>query len=248
MIVRSLLMLAVLSAVCACSQPAALDRLSAGEQGRVVEVRSGHLVVMETGLEVRLAGVEAPTLSQPHGREAKDALAKLLLNKEAQLFYGGARRDRYDRALAHVRLSKGRTWVQGELLKAGAVRVRTWPDNRALASEMLEAEARARRKGVGLWAVKTYRVLLPGEARGAFGFQVVEGRVTRVTKRGARTYLDFAESRFSAQIGEADLASFADAGKAPETLPGRLVRARGPVSGGALRLDHPEALELLKSR
>lgn len=246
--VRRLLILLGLAAVCACSGPAALDRLSAGETGRVVEVRSGHLVVMDSGLEVRLAGVEAPTLSQPHGREARDALTKLALNQEVELLYGGARRDRYDRALAHLRLVSGRAWVQQELLKAGAVRVRTWGDNRAMAPEMLEAEARARRKATGLWALDVYRVRVPGERGGAYGFQIVEGRVARVTPSGARTYLDFSQGGLSAQIAASELATFSDAGKSPDALKGKLVRVRGPVSGRSLRLDHPEAVEVLKSR
>lgn len=248
MILRGLLILAVLASVCACSGPAALDRLSAGEEGRVAEVRSGHLVVLDTGLEVRLAGVEAPTPSQPYGREARDTLARLVLNKDVQLLYGGARRDRYDRALAHLRLSKGRVWVQGEMLKTGSVRVRTWADNRALATEMLEVEARARRKSAGLWALDDYRVRLPGETRGASGFQIVEGRVARVARSGTRTYLDFSQGGLSAEVTATDLATFSDAGKAPEALVGKLMRVRGPVSGRSLRLDHPEAVEVLKSR
>ena len=95
--IRRLLAFASLLAVCACGQPAALDRLSAGERGKVVEVRSGHVVVLDSGLLVRLAGVEAPALSQPYGKAAKDRLAGLALNQDVQLFYGGARRDRFDR-------------------------------------------------------------------------------------------------------------------------------------------------------
>jgi len=43
-----------------CADGLALDRLAAGEHGKVAEVRSGDVMVLDGGLMVRLAGLEVP--------------------------------------------------------------------------------------------------------------------------------------------------------------------------------------------
>jgi endonuclease YncB( thermonuclease family) len=231
----------------ACGQAPGLERLAAGEVGKVAEVRSGDTLVLDGGLAVRLAGVEAPKGKQPYSAEAQAALWTLVYGRKVQLLYGGARRDRYQRALAQVKLKDG-GWLERELLRAGAVRVRTWSDNRAMAGPMLEAEAYARNRKLGLWALPAYQVLLPREGANADGFQIVEGRPRRVSG-GDDVMLDF-DNGFSAEIGARALGDFRTAGKAPQQLIGRLLRVRGPIrygSGGlAMRLDHPEQIELLK--
>jgi endonuclease YncB( thermonuclease family) len=227
----------------ACSQAPGLERLAAGESGRVAEVRSGDSLVLASGLAVRLAGVEAPWGAEPYAAEARSALQRIVAGRTVQLLYGGARRNRYGSALAQTRIVGG-PWLEQALLRAGAARVRTWADNRAMAAPMLEAEAYARNRRLGLWALPAYRVLVPGEAVNAEGFQVVEGRVRRVGGGEAVT-LDF-DAGFSAEIASSALADFNTAGKAPPTLVGRLIRIRGPIRYGPLRLDHPEQVEVLK--
>jgi len=242
-LIRPLLLGLALIALAACGRDPGLSSLAPGEAGRAAEVRSGDAFTLDSGLEVRLAGVEAPKGDQPYANEARDALVRLVDGRMVRLLYGGARRDRYERALAHVTLKRGGVWVQKALLRAGAVRARTWADNRALAGPMLEAEAYARNRKLGLWGLSEYRVLIPSEAVGAYGFQIVEGRV----RRAEPDRLDF-DAGFEAEIAEAALGDFKTAGKAPDQLRGRLVRVRGPIRGGTLRLDHPEQVELLKER
>jgi hypothetical protein len=57
------------------------------------------------------------------------------------------------------------------------------------------------------------------------------------------------EGGLDAEIADKALADFDTAGKAPQQLIGKLVRLRGPIRWGpgglALRLDHPEQVELL---
>jgi endonuclease YncB( thermonuclease family) len=232
-----------------------LERLAQGETGRVVEVRSGDSLVLDNGLQVRLAGVEAPWGAEPFAGEARAALARLVLGRKVQLLYGGARRNRYGRALAQVKLTTGGTWVQGVLLRQGDVRERTWADNRAMAAAMLEDEAHARNRSLGLWALADYRVLLPPETEGRPGFQVVEGRVLRAQAAdGGGEALRFQQGpgdRFAAEIDAKALGDFGTAGKTADALAGRLVRVRGPIrygpDGPVMRLDHPEQVELLKA-
>jgi micrococcal nuclease len=250
---RAFTLAAVCLVLAGCGQ-GGLERLAPGETGRVAEVRSGDSFVLDNGLQVRLAGVEAPWGDQPFADQARSALAELILHRQVQLLYGGARRNRYGRALAQVKLARGGRWVQGLLLRQGDVRERTWADNRAMARAMLEDEAHARNRGLGLWALKDYRVLLPGETEVASGFQIVEGRVLgQEPADGGGVALDFQRGqgeRFTAGIETRSLGDFKTADKAPDMLVGKLARLRGPIrygpDGPVMRLDHPEQVEILK--
>ncbi len=122
-----------------------------------------------------------------------------------------------------------------------------------MAGKMLEDEAYARNRGLGLWALKDYRVLAPPETETRTGFQIVEGRVLGLGAAETGEALQFQRGsgdRFSALVDAKALGDFATAGKAPEKLIGKLVRVRGPIrygpDGPVMRLDHPEQLELLK--
>ena len=48
-----------------------LERLAAGETGKVVSVHSGDSFTLDSGLEVRLAGVEAPRGDQAFADQAR---------------------------------------------------------------------------------------------------------------------------------------------------------------------------------
>jgi micrococcal nuclease len=238
----------------ACSR-GGLERLAPGESGRVVEVYSGDALRLDTGLEVRLAGVEAPKGEQLFAADARAALERLVQGKRVQLLYGGARRDRYGRALAQVKIPGADVWIERALLRQGMVRVRTWSDNRAMAAVMLEDEAFARNRGLGLWRLPPYRVLLPVETEGSGGFQIVEGRALRVQSGEDGPSLLFTRGPgdgFSARLDKGALGDFRTAGKDPDQLEGRLLRLRGPIrygpDGPVMRLDHPEQVELLKGR
>ncbi len=238
-------------ALAACGGPG-LDQLAAGPKGVVAEVRNGDSVVLQGGETVRLAGVESPRLGEPYADEARQALARLVAGQPVQLMYGGARQDAYGRALAHLKLIKGGVWVERELLKAGAVRVHTYPDNRALARVMLDDEARARAARRGLWALPLYQVRLPDEAAAKpFGFQVVEGRVVAAPERDGGVSIDL-ERWVEAQVPRQAEGAFASAGMPLADLPGRLVRVRGLLRPGrgeaTLTLDHPEQVEVLKEK
>ena len=233
-----------------------LERLAAGETGKVISVHSGDSFTLDSGLEVRLAGVEAPKGDQPYADQARTALTLMVIGRKVQLLYGGARRDRYERALAQVKLTTGKgEWVEGELLRKGALRARTWADNRGMAAGMLEDEAYARNRGLGLWKLKDYRVLTPPETESQTGFQIVEGKVLGVEALETGEALQFqrgAGDRFTAAVDAKALGDFGNAGKAPEKLVGKMVRVRGPIrfaaGGPVMKLDHPEQVEVLKGR
>jgi len=226
--------------------------LSLGERGRVVGVPSGDVVQLDSGLVVRLSGIETPYMDEPGGTAAQADLAKRVNGKTVELLYGGARRDSRGRALAQVRLADGRVWVQGALLSDGVAEARTWADNRAMAHEMLEDEAKARIARRGLWGQGVFAVRLPGElGRDTRGFQIVEGRALALNTARGGTYLEFSPDRrgFAALIAPAALPDFASAGKPVGSLVGRLVRVRGVVGwDGVIRVDHPEQVEVLQAK
>jgi len=248
---RSGLAVAAILALSACGGPG-LDQLAAGPMGVVTEVRSGDAVVLQGGQVVRLAGVEAPKGEDPFAAQARDDLARLVLGQRVQTMFGGARQDAYGRVLAHLKRVKDGGWVEQALLRAGDVRVHTYPDNRALARPMLDEEARARIARRGLWALPQYQVRLPDEAAAKpFGFQVVEGRVVSAPQGDGGVRIDL-ERWVEAEVPRGDEGVFAGAGVNLQDLPGKLVRIRGlmrPGSGeGLLKLDHPEQIEVLRER
>jgi endonuclease YncB( thermonuclease family) len=227
-----------------------LDLLAAGPKGVVAEVRTGDSVVLRGGQVVRLVGIEAPKGDDPFAGEARDALARLVLGREVQLMFGGARQDAYGRTLAQLRLTRGGAWVEQALLRAGDARVHSYPDNRALVRAMLNDEARARRAHTGLWGLGAYEVRLPDEAAARpFGFQIVEGRVTVASEQRDGLRLDI-ERWVSAEVPANAEGVFASSGINLQDLPGRLVRVRGLLRPGpgeaVLKLDHPEQIEVLK--
>lgn len=225
-----------------------LDQLAVGERGRVAEVRSGDTLVLEDGLVVRLAAIDAPNLDQPHAEAATAALSTLATGKEVELLYGGKRRDGYGRALAQVRVRGDRVWLQKQLVDGGDARVSTYADNRALALPLLKAESEARSGGRGLWGLPEYRVSLPLEAKGRSGFQIVEGRVTGAYSAAGGAEMDLDDS-VTVQIPERQLAEFARAKVDPGKLKGRLVRVRGYMRrDGTIKADHPEQVEALRER
>jgi endonuclease YncB( thermonuclease family) len=250
---RTLASLLLAGLLSACGPDLALDALAPGGHGRVAGTPAGDALVLAGGGQVRLAGVEAPKGDEPYAAESRAALSRLALGREVELLQGGAREDAYGRTLAQVRDTRRRLWLQGALLRDGAVRVRTYADDRAMAAPMLLAEARARAAHRGLWALPAYRVRLPQEvAQDQRGLVVLEGRVRSVLRDGGRLRLDFVEAPagLAAEIPRTAWDAFAAAGLAPQALAGRLLRLRGGVrpSGGGrpvLWLDHPEQVERL---
>ena len=243
----------------AAAADAAPAGLQPGGSAVAVEIVDGDTLVLDTGQQVRLVGLQAPKL--PLGRRgfrtwpladaAKDALAELALGKRLALSYGGARVDRHGRLLAHLHDAAGR-WVQGEMLARGMARVYTFADNRALAEKMLAIERMARAARRGVWAHPFYRIRSPAEAAGDIGsFQIVEGRVADAAAVRGRVYLNFGadwRTDFTVSIAPRTLKLFEAAGRDPLSLQGRTVRVRGWIesyNGPSIEASHPEQIERL---
>lgn len=117
--------------------------------GTVVRVVDGDtLDVLRPGraVRVRLADIDCPEASQAYGRAAKRAAADLAFGASVTVLVRD--RDRYGRLVGEVLLADGRS-LNRELLRDGyAWWYRRYSADRSLG--VLEAEARARRRG--LWA------------------------------------------------------------------------------------------------
>ena len=227
---------------------------------RATAVTDGATLLLEDGRSLRLAGIEpaAPPMgaeaegSWPLAEAADKALAELALGQRL-ILRGEVKTDRHGRLMAQVVRGDG-LWLQGELLSRGLARVHTRPDARSLAREMLAAEAGARAAERGIWRTRAYAVRSaePGALRrDRDSFQIVEGRVLRVTKAGGDAYLDFGEdwrTDVTVHIGRAALREFVAAGIDPLSYEGRVVRVRGWVglrAGPLIEATHPEQIERL---
>ncbi|PCJ43148.1 MAG: nuclease (SNase) [Alphaproteobacteria bacterium] len=227
---------------------------------QVVRVIDGDTVILKDKTRVRLVGIQAPKLplgrkghtEWPLGTASKEFLSRLVLNKEVTLYYGGQRRDRYGRALAHLFLKDG-LWIQGEILKAGMARVYSFPDNRAIVPAMLAQERLARQNRRGIWALSYYD---PKDHRQAAkytnSFQLVKGVVRDVAKVRNTYYLNFGrdwKKDFTIVIKSRAARKFIKAGQNPESYLGKKIEIRGWLkfyNGPMIEATHPEQITIIQ--
>ena len=144
-VVGAALLSAIIAAVPACPVQDAAGR----PLWRVETVHDGDTVTcLDTAgkaQKIRLRGIDAPEFDQPHGRDARQALAFKLTGGSVRV--DGAARDQHgrllgtlwlgDRDLNRELVSEGHAWVFGGFA----------PD-----PDLVAAEAEARKARRGLWA------------------------------------------------------------------------------------------------
>jgi micrococcal nuclease len=133
------------AAFCVSAHAADVQTISA----RVVGVHDGDTLTALTDdkrqLKVRLHGIDAPELGQPHGQASKRALSDLVFGKQVTLHITGT--DRYKRTLARVTVDD--IEVDAQMIVTGHAWHYSRYDHTA-ALEAAERNARAARRG--LWA------------------------------------------------------------------------------------------------
>ena len=161
--------------------------LAEGERGRIARIMDGDALALDTGLRVRLAEIEAPApgydgrADEPFSIEARAALERAALGREARLWYGGLSRDGYERAIAHVIARDevgGDVWLNGFVARQGLGRVRSYPDNSTRARRLLVLENEARAAKRGLWSEPHWRIRTLDDLEGAPNYAIVEGEVS----------------------------------------------------------------------
>ncbi|WP_158085684.1 thermonuclease family protein [Henriciella aquimarina] len=237
----------------ACAPRSPLDAMQPGERGRVVRVIDGDALVLDTGQSVRLVGVEAPSPggrygdAEPHAEASARMLEDLVMGREVRLFYPGLTRDRYDRALAHVKTADGAGpayWVNLELVRRGGVRVRLYPDTDAGGEILMKAEREARAKRLGLWQERAYAIGPATDVGAAFrGFTIVEGVFGATASPPPADEAD--DIRCTRQMqGASLLIDIAFSARSACDMPsGTPVRLRGWTSDGRMELVHPLHVE-----
>ena len=227
--------------------------------GTVKAMVDGDTLILRSGVQVRLVGIQAPKLplgrrgfkTWPLATESKAALTRLTAGKTLSLSYPGRKNDRHGRLLAHLKTPEG-TWVQGALLRDGMARVYTFPDNRARAAEMLELEQVARAERRGIWALAYYRIRNPSDLRQDMGsFQLIEATVKDTAVVRGRAYLNFGQNwrtDFTISISPRWMRRHWRNGPKIEQYKGRKIRVRGwlkSFNGPLIEATHPEQVELL---
>jgi endonuclease YncB( thermonuclease family) len=238
-------------ALSACGANTPLDTLAQGETGRVVRIIDGDALVLDTGLSVRLVGIEAPVTewrarnreAEPFAEEAKRMLEDMALGRQVQLIYPGVTRDRYDRALAYARTDDNlgpQLWLNEEMVRLGGARARIYPDTSRLGDSLVNLEAGARAQKTGLWALPSWTIPaaadLDSDAR---GFYILTGHLDgigvsadpeAVCSRGLKD----SEIRVNILSNAAALCE-ADNAEWPK---GRHVRLRGYLRERELEISH----------
>ena len=125
----------------------------------VREVYDGDTFVTTSGLHVRLDNVNAPEIDDCLGKEAKDELSKLVLNKK--VFIKVALVDPYKRVIASVYTTDGS--VQEKLLKSGLA---IYERERGVAQDSLFPIAqKAKEEGLGVYSSKCTQLINPTNSK-----------------------------------------------------------------------------------
>jgi micrococcal nuclease len=137
------------------SMPVGVGSLT-GVEAVVVRVIDGDTigVLPSEGEEpVRLIGIDANEQGESLADEATTFLAGLVDGKTVLLVSDQSDRDRFGRLLRYVFVDD--LLVNEELVRNGLAYARRYPPDTAMAERLEQAEAEARRLGVGLWGISS---------------------------------------------------------------------------------------------
>ncbi|MBN4082555.1 thermonuclease family protein [Mariprofundus ferrooxydans] len=216
----------------------------------VAKVYDGDTFKTRQGEKIRLLGLNTPETrhrdepGQIGGKEAKEALKKLILGKQVRLRFDKEKKDRYKRTLAQVWMRDG-LWVNGWLLKKGYAHVYTFEPNTRWTKKLLRDERFARTQKLGIWNTSRFKLLKARKISGKnIGeFRIVQGKVEQITdKKGWR----FKFGKLNVSIPKAYRKSFK---RPPHLKKGQQVTVRGKIRISSknrffLTLYSPADLEL----
>ena len=221
-------------------------------RARVVRVEKNGALILADGRAVLLEGIRLPqTNDSPRMliEQAMTALTEMALDGPVTFTATPPKEDRYDRIRAQ---GFGRQWLQTALLEQGLARVAISPDRNECAPDLYEAEARARARHAGIWALAASQPRTPeAMARsGAGSFQLVEGWVINVGNAGGRMFIDFGSNgqrTFAAIVAPEDRRAFRDFDF--DALVAHRIRVRGTVQDyrgrPQIALSNPQQIEVL---
>jgi micrococcal nuclease len=223
-------------------------------RARVVRVEKNGALVLADGRAVLLEGIRLPQADNSPRFLVDQAMAELThmaLAGPITFTATPPKEDRYDRIRAQ---GFGRQWLQMALLEQGLARVAISPDRNECAPDLYEAEARARAKHAGLWALAGTQPKAPQEmtakAAPTGSFQLVDGWVITVGFGSGRVFIDFGSNgrrSFTAIVAPEDRRVFRDYDF--DTLIAHHIRIRGTVQDyrgrPQIALSNPQQIEVL---
>jgi micrococcal nuclease len=156
--------------------------------------------------------------------------------------------------------------LQQQMLAEGLARVYTFPDNRSCASELLQAEQKARAAARGIWRDPYYAIRkaqnVDALERLEGRYELVEGVVTSASLVRNRLYLNFGSdyrTDFTVTVNDRDIKLFqrtepwtfiiaqaGSGGRDLSALAGTPLRIRGWLgrfNGPEIVVTHPEQIE-----
>jgi len=219
---------------------------------RIARVEQDGTLILADGRALVLEGIRMPLADgKAVSGQALATLRAMASDGLVNFTTSVPAKDRYGR----IRVQGfGRAWFQTALLEQGLAQVRISPDRTECAPDLYEAEAVARSRHAGLWALPDHGVRSADRLAGTQGsFQVVQGQVGNIGRADGRTFIDVgadAEDKrlFTVVIGAQDRRAFRDFDF--DELRGRNIRVRGIVQDDRGRpeivLSHPAQIELLE--
>jgi endonuclease YncB( thermonuclease family) len=170
-------------------------------RGRVTKVVDGDTISVtsaEGEARIRLAEIDAPEMSQPHGAESRAALEALVFGKSVRVVVIDT--DRYGRKVGGVFV--GERYVSYEMVKMG----HAWAYTKYSKSlSILDAEDAARAAGRGLWSLPVEDRDAPwtwrsrgraADAPGRTGDESEETPFSCARKRSCKEMRSCAEARY----------------------------------------------------
>jgi micrococcal nuclease len=185
------------------------------------EIIDGDTFRLETGEPVRLIGIDAPELSQPGGKESREYLTQLILNKGITLKKGHEDRDKYNRLLRFVYL--GNTCINEEMIRQGYAEARYLTSEDSIRKYYIQLEIEAETARAGLWSSNIFQprfnlgwgddipVISWSNAHNYFNqYVIVEGTIVDTYNSGIVCFLNFHTNYqyFTAVIFASDFPGF----------------------------------------
>lgn len=225
---------------------------------RIKKVVDSTALLSEAGDIYSLTGLDIPDDNDTAPKTQK-RLTELAEGKKCTLYQTRSEKvgriNRMNQIVGHFTCGKDDNWLQGTLISEGLARVRTTPDNKIHAAEMLTLEQQARDKKLGLWALPMNAVLTPSTAAQRINsFEMIEGKIYSTSQNRNAIFLNFTsdwKTDFSIGIASALRKDFSKLRIDPMSLKGKTIRVRGWLrnyNGPYIELDHVEQLEIIADK
>jgi hypothetical protein len=233
-----------------CSGPVEIG----GQQ--LLRVEKNGAVILADGRATHLEGIRLPAgaadrAPQVFADQALGLINTLVHRGPLTLTAVPPKEDRYDRVRGQLFNGDG-TWVQRALVQKGLARVALAPDRVECATELYEAETKARAAHLGIWSLPAYAVRTPDTVGHDIGlFQIVQGVVRTAELKGGRSYIDFGDdwrTDFTVVVDPVDMPNFRRLGVDPRAYVGQTLRVRGIVQsldGPEIEVATPQSVEII---